>query len=65
MWDVFSYDFHEKICASQLKKNVLKNTENGSIIVFHDNKKSEKILKETLEDILKDLLKNGFKFGII
>ena len=39
--------------------------ESGSILVFHDNKKSEKILKENLEEILKTLLKTGFKFGTI
>ena len=65
MWDVLSYDFDKKICSVKLKKNILENTESGSIIVFHDNKKSEKILKESLEEILKTLLKNGFKFGII
>jgi len=65
MWDVLSYDFTENISKKQLKKNILRNTESGSIIVFHDNKKSEKILKENLEEILKTLLKRGFKFGII
>ena len=46
MWDILSYDFTKNISNENLKKNILKNTENGSIIVFHDNKKSEKILKE-------------------
>jgi len=65
MWDVLSYDFTEYISSNKLKKNILKNTESGSIIVFHDNKKSEKILKENLEEILKTLLKRGFKFRVI
>jgi peptidoglycan-N-acetylglucosamine deacetylase len=65
MWDVLSYDFTENISEKQLTKNILRNTESGSIIVFHDNKKSEKILKENLEEILKTLLERGFKFGII
>ena len=65
MWDVLSYDFSENISDKKLKRNILKNTESGSIIVFHDNKKSEKILKENLEEILKNLLKTGFKFGTI
>jgi peptidoglycan-N-acetylglucosamine deacetylase len=65
MWDVLSYDFTENISDKKLKKNILRNTESGSIIVFHDNKKSEKILKESLEEILKTLLKRGFKFGTI
>ena len=65
MWDVLSYDFTENISAKKLKKNILNNTESGSILVFHDNKKSEKILKENLEEILNTLLKIGFKFGTI
>jgi peptidoglycan-N-acetylglucosamine deacetylase len=65
MWDVLSYDFSGNISNKKLKKNILKNTEIGSIIVFHDNKKSEKILKENLEEILKTLLKIGFQFGTI
>jgi peptidoglycan/xylan/chitin deacetylase (PgdA/CDA1 family) len=65
MWDVLSYDFTENISDKKLKKNILRNIESGSIIVFHDNKKSEKILKENLEEILKTLLKRGFKFGTI
>ena len=63
MWDVLSYDFTEDISNKKLKQNILRNTESGSIIVFHDNKKSEKILKENLEEILKTLLGRGFKFG--
>jgi len=65
MWDVLSYEFSKNISSDKLKKNILKNIESGSIIVFHDNKKSEKILKENLEEILKTLLKTGFKFGTI
>ena len=49
MWDVLSYDFTENISDEKLKKNILRNTESGSIIVFHDNKKSEKILQKNLK----------------
>ena len=41
MWDVLSYDFKKNISAEKLQSNVLDNLENGSIIVFHDNIKSE------------------------
>ena len=55
MWDVLSYDFKKSIKSSILQRNVLDNIENGSIIVFHDNKKSEKILKKKLKEILKKI----------
>ena len=45
MWDILSYDFERNINSSKLKSNVLNNVKSGSIIVFHDNKNSEKILK--------------------
>ena len=65
MWDVLSYDFDKKITKEKLKSNVLNNVENGSIIVFHDNEKSKKILKENLEKILNELIKRGYKFKTI
>ena len=65
MWDVMCYDFAKNISSKKLKRNILKNIESGSIIVFHDNKKSEKILKENLEEILKTLVKTGYQFRTI
>ncbi|MGY8986975.1 MAG: polysaccharide deacetylase family protein [Flavobacteriales bacterium] len=65
MWDVLSYDFDKKITEEKVKSNVLNNVENGSIIVFHDNKKSKKILKLCLEEILQNLIKKGYRFKTI
>ena len=45
---MLSYDFTENISDKKLKKNILKNTESGSIIVFHDTKKYEKIIQKNL-----------------
>ena len=64
MWDVLSYDFGKNISSKKIKSNVLNNVEDGSIIVFHDNKKSEKILKESLEEILINLKEKGFVFSL-
>ena len=63
MWDVLSYDFKKNIKSNILQRNILDNIENGSIIVFHDNKKSEKILKKNLEDILKKIRERGYIFS--
>jgi peptidoglycan/xylan/chitin deacetylase (PgdA/CDA1 family) len=65
MWDILSYDFERNINSSKLKSNVLNNVKSGSIIVFHDNKNSEEILKENLKDILLKLQEKGFVFGLI
>lgn len=42
MWDVLSYDFDSTISAEKSSDNVILNTAQGSIIVFHDSLKSEK-----------------------
>lgn len=63
MWDILSYDFKKNIKSNILQRNILDNIENGSIIVFHDNKKSEKILKQNLEDILKKIRERGYVFS--
>lgn len=65
MWDVLSYDYKKNITPKKLKWNVLSKLQNGSIIVFHDNKESEKILKTCLKEILCDLKKRGFKFKLL
>ncbi len=65
MWEVLSYDFKKNISAEKLKKNVLNNLENGSIIVFHDSIKSEEILKECLEDILVKIKEKGYTFSTL
>ena len=65
MWDILSYDFKKSQTSEKFQKNILDNIEKGSIIVFHDNKKSEKILKENLEDILNKIRKKGFSFSTL
>ena len=40
MWDVLSGDFDLKLTGEDCAKNVIKNTQPGSIIVFHDSQKS-------------------------
>ena len=62
LWDVLSMDFNTP-SISKIKKNVLNNVENGSIIVFHNNKKSFNVLKESLKNIIRELQKKGFQFS--
>jgi peptidoglycan/xylan/chitin deacetylase (PgdA/CDA1 family) len=64
LWDVLSYDFKKNITPEELKSNVLDNIDNGSIVVFHDNIKSEKNLKESLREILVEIKNQGFRFKL-
>ena len=62
LWDILSYDFKEKN-TNKFKRNVLDNISDGSIVVFHNNKKSYKLLKETLRDIIIELKGLGYSFS--
>tara|TARA_B100000795_G_scaffold3499_1_gene2394 strand:- start:14775 stop:15437 length:663 start_codon:yes stop_codon:yes gene_type:complete len=65
MWDVLSADFDEKICKEKCLQNVLENTQNGSIIVFHDSKKAAEKLKFVLPIVLAEFSSQGFVFKAI
>ena len=60
MWDVLSRDFDRTIAPEECLKNVLKNVETGSIIVFHDSIKAAQNLKYVLPKTLAFLKENGF-----
>jgi peptidoglycan-N-acetylglucosamine deacetylase len=61
LWDVISYDF-EKITGEQCANNVLNNTRNGSIVLFHDNIKAEKNIMHALPIFLSHFTKEGYEF---
>ena len=62
LWDVLSADFDANITQDTCLQNVLKNSENGSIIVFHDSVKAFNKLKYVLPNILKYYSDRGFAF---
>jgi peptidoglycan-N-acetylglucosamine deacetylase len=59
MWDVLSADFDVTISKEQCAANVLKHTQPGSVIVFHDSEKAFKNLEYTLPLVLDALVKRG------
>ena len=65
MWDVLSYDFDQNISEEECLKNVISNTSQGSIIVFHDSLKAEKNLKYALPKAIQILKNKGFVFDVI
>jgi peptidoglycan/xylan/chitin deacetylase (PgdA/CDA1 family) len=62
MWDVLSADFDTSITPQQCTKNVLENTEPGSVIVFHDSQKAFRNLQAALPGVLTALEKKGYTF---
>jgi len=62
MWDVLSADFDLNITKEACLKNVLNNSENGSIIVFHDSLKAKENLQFTLPKVLEYYSQRGYVF---
>jgi peptidoglycan/xylan/chitin deacetylase (PgdA/CDA1 family) len=63
-WDVISYDY-EKISEEHCYDNSVKNTRNGSIVLFHDNVKAEKNLRHVLPLYLKHFANLQFQFKVL
>ncbi|MBK0382396.1 polysaccharide deacetylase family protein [Pedobacter sp. SD-b] len=62
MWDVLSGDFDIHLSPEKCLKNVIKHTENGSIVVFHDSLKAWDRLEYVLPKALEIWQKEGYKF---
>ncbi|MDT0689257.1 polysaccharide deacetylase family protein [Salegentibacter sp. F188] len=62
MWDVISWDFDANVSEEDCLKNVLDNSEKGSIIVFHDSRKAFKNLQKVLPQVLEYYKNKNFSF---
>jgi peptidoglycan/xylan/chitin deacetylase (PgdA/CDA1 family) len=62
MWDVLSGDFDLALKPADCLKGVLKHTESGSIIVFHDSLKAFERLEYVLPNALEVWSKEGYSF---
>lgn len=65
MWDVLSGDFDTGLSPEKCLRNVLKHTENGSIVVFHDSLKAERRLRYVLPRALQYWQEKEFKLNKI
>lgn len=63
MWDVLSADFDKTITPEKCLENVIKNTSEGSVIIFHDSIKAFPNLEYALPRVIEYLKKNNFRFG--
>ncbi len=62
MWDVLSADFDKDLNPEDCLKKTLNASQNGSIVVFHDNIKAWKNLDFVLPRFLEVMQANGFIF---
>ena len=62
MWDVLSYDFSGKVKAEKCLEKSLRYTENGSIIIFHDSKKSTEKTKLIISQYIQYFKNKNYDF---
>ncbi|HMO61279.1 MAG TPA: polysaccharide deacetylase family protein [Ferruginibacter sp.] len=62
MWTVISGDFDNKVSEQDCLLNVLKNTTEGSIVVFHDSEKAFNNVRYTLPKVLEHFADKGYRF---
>ncbi|MEO5942996.1 MAG: polysaccharide deacetylase family protein [Ferruginibacter sp.] len=62
MWSVLSGDFDTTLKPKQCLENVLLNTKEGSIIVFHDSEKAKEAVLFSLPEVLKYFTAKGYFF---
>ena len=65
MWDVLSGDFDPDMTAPTCLTRTLKSTESGSIVVFHDSKKTTEMIKAMLPQYIDKMLDLGYDFQVI
>jgi peptidoglycan-N-acetylglucosamine deacetylase len=62
MWSVLSYDYDHETSAEQCLDYVMRHTNDGAIIVFHDSEKAAPNLFKTLPLVLDHFTKEGYRF---
>jgi peptidoglycan/xylan/chitin deacetylase (PgdA/CDA1 family) len=65
MWDVLSFDWEKNISEDTCYNNIISNTTNGSIVVFHDSLKASKNMQFALPKVLKYYTEKGYLFKAI
>lgn len=65
LWDVLSRDYDSSQAPSQITDKVIKSTQKGSILVFHDSEKAFNNLQNTLPGLLEQLKSKRYTFGCL
>ena len=65
MWNVLSFDWDHTISNETCLGNVINNTSDGSIVVFHDSVKASSNMKYALPKMLEHFSKQGYSFKSI
>jgi peptidoglycan/xylan/chitin deacetylase (PgdA/CDA1 family) len=62
LWDTLTYDFDKRLAPNKCLKNAIKYTQEGSIIVMHDNIKAKNNVDNVLPFYLEHFSSLGYTF---
>ena len=62
MWDVLTGDYDQNLSKERVLSKTLLNTEQGSIVLFHDSIKASKHMMYALPSVLEHFSERGFTF---
>lgn len=65
MWNVLSCDFDQSISEETCLQNVLRFSQTGSIVVFHDSYKAQKNMQYALPRVLEHFSQQGYRFSAL
>ena len=65
LWDVLTYDFEKELSGEKCLELALKNSRNGSIVVFHDSEKAKERILYALPKYIEEMKRRGFEFGVL
>lgn len=65
MWNMLSGDYDQRIEPSRILSKSIRNTRSGSIVLFHDQQKTEEAIRKVLPVYLDFLKDNGLKTSIL
>lgn len=65
MWDVLSGDYDQDQSAEKCLSKTIQYSRNGSIVLFHDQQKTERVVKKVLPDYLDFIIDKGFQTGVL
>ncbi|MDQ3108695.1 MAG: polysaccharide deacetylase family protein [Bacteroidota bacterium] len=65
LWDVLTYDFDKTLTGETCLQLALKNSREGSIVVFHDSEKAKERMLYALPKYIEEMKARGFEFGVL
>jgi len=65
LWDVLTYDFDKDLSGEDCLQLALKNSREGSVVVFHDSEKAKERMLYALPKYVEEMKKRGFEFGVL